>query len=54
MLKVEERYLATAVLVIGTGGAGLRASIELAQAGVQVLAGWNALRPRPRIRRSWP
>lgn len=33
-----ERILATSVLVIGTGGAGLRASIELAQRGVQVLA----------------
>ena len=33
-----ERLLSTSVLVIGTGGAGLRASIELAQRGVQVLA----------------
>ncbi|MCW2288418.1 succinate dehydrogenase / fumarate reductase flavoprotein subunit [Leucobacter luti] len=33
-----ERLLATSVLVIGTGGAGLRASIELAERGVQVLA----------------
>lgn len=33
-----ERQLATNVLVIGTGGAGLRASIELAERGVQVLA----------------
>lgn len=33
-----ERVLSTTVLVIGTGGAGLRASIELAQRGVQVLA----------------
>ncbi|GAA1418983.1 L-aspartate oxidase [Agrococcus citreus] len=33
-----ERILSTSVLVIGTGGAGLRASIELAQRGVQVLA----------------
>ncbi|PII82931.1 succinate dehydrogenase [Leucobacter sp. OLJS4] len=33
-----ERILATSVLVIGTGGAGLRASIELAERGVQVLA----------------
>lgn len=33
-----ERLLATSVLVIGTGGAGLRASIELAEQGVQVLA----------------
>lgn len=34
----SERLLATSVLVIGTGGAGLRASIELAERGVQVLA----------------
>ncbi|MFI8008139.1 L-aspartate oxidase [Streptomyces sp. NPDC086010] len=33
-----ERRLATSVLVIGTGGAGLRAAIELAEAGVSVLA----------------
>ncbi|MBC9943654.1 FAD-binding protein [Leucobacter sp. cx-328] len=33
-----ERQLSTSVLVIGTGGAGLRASIELAERGVQVLA----------------
>lgn len=33
-----ERLMSTTVLVIGTGGAGLRASIELAQQGVQVLA----------------
>ena len=33
-----ERLMATSVLVIGTGGAGLRASIELAERGVQVLA----------------
>ncbi|MBP1325632.1 succinate dehydrogenase / fumarate reductase flavoprotein subunit [Leucobacter exalbidus] len=33
-----ERHLSTNVLVIGTGGAGLRASIELAERGVQVLA----------------
>lgn len=36
--EVTERRLATTVLVIGTGGAGLRASIELAERGVQVLA----------------
>ncbi|MFW0771978.1 L-aspartate oxidase [Paenarthrobacter nitroguajacolicus] len=30
--------MSTSVLVIGTGGAGLRASIELAERGVQVLA----------------
>lgn len=33
-----EHQLATSVLVIGTGGAGLRASIELAERGVEVLA----------------
>ncbi|RKW70405.1 L-aspartate oxidase [Galactobacter caseinivorans] len=33
-----EKLLTTSVLVIGTGGAGLRASIELAERGVQVLA----------------
>ncbi|ABY24352.1 fumarate reductase flavoprotein subunit [Renibacterium salmoninarum ATCC 33209] len=39
--SVTERQLATNVLVIGTGGAGLRASIELAERGVQVLAVGN-------------
>lgn len=34
----DERLIATSVLVIGTGGAGLRAAIELAEQGVQVLA----------------
>lgn len=34
----HERLLSTSVLVIGTGGAGLRASIELAERGVDVLA----------------
>lgn len=33
----RERLLSASVLVIGTGGAGLRASIELAERGVQVL-----------------
>jgi succinate dehydrogenase / fumarate reductase flavoprotein subunit len=33
-----EHRLSTAVLVVGTGGAGLRAAIELAEAGVAVLA----------------
>ncbi|WP_433004487.1 L-aspartate oxidase [Kribbella sp. CA-294648] len=33
-----EHQIATSVLVIGTGGAGLRASIELAERGVEVLA----------------
>ena len=36
--RPTERLLSTSVLVIGTGGAGLRASIELAERGVQVLA----------------
>lgn len=36
--ELTERRLATTVLVIGTGGAGLRASIELAERGVPVLA----------------
>ncbi|WP_159698705.1 L-aspartate oxidase [Arthrobacter sp. 18067] len=36
--SAPERLMSTSVLVIGTGGAGLRASIELAQRGVQVLA----------------
>jgi succinate dehydrogenase / fumarate reductase flavoprotein subunit len=34
---VEERRVATSVLVVGTGAAGLRAAIELAEGGVQVL-----------------
>ena len=34
----SERQLSTTVLVIGTGGSGLRAAIELAEAGVDVLA----------------
>jgi len=34
---VTEHRVATSVLVIGTGAAGLRAAIELAEAGVQVL-----------------
>ncbi|MGO1318678.1 MAG: FAD-binding protein [Galactobacter sp.] len=37
-MSKNERVLTTSVLVIGTGGAGLRASIELAERGVQVLA----------------
>ncbi|UOQ56175.1 FAD-binding protein [Leucobacter allii] len=36
--RPAERLMSTSVLVIGTGGAGLRASIELAERGVQVLA----------------
>jgi succinate dehydrogenase / fumarate reductase, flavoprotein subunit len=35
--RVEERRLATSVLVVGTGAAGLRAAIELAERGVEVL-----------------
>lgn len=34
----SEKQLSTSVLVIGTGGSGLRAAIELAEAGVDVLA----------------
>ena len=37
MSAAEERRTATSVLVIGTGAAGLRAAIELADQGVQVL-----------------
>ncbi len=37
MTSVEERRTATNVLVVGTGAAGLRAAIELAESGVQVL-----------------
>ncbi|KQQ05636.1 MULTISPECIES: L-aspartate oxidase [unclassified Rathayibacter] len=33
-----ERRISTSVLVIGTGGSGLRAAIELAEAGVDVIA----------------
>ncbi|GAA2067927.1 succinate dehydrogenase/fumarate reductase flavoprotein subunit [Leifsonia soli] len=40
-----ERRLATAVLVIGTGGSGLRAAIELAETGVDVIA----VGKRPRL-----
>ena len=35
---MQERQISTSVLVIGTGGAGLRTSIELAERGVDVLA----------------
>jgi succinate dehydrogenase / fumarate reductase, flavoprotein subunit len=38
IVAITEQRLATSVLVIGTGGAGLRASIELAEAGVDVVA----------------
>ncbi len=37
MINVDERRTATSVLVVGTGAAGLRAAIELAERGVQVL-----------------
>jgi succinate dehydrogenase flavoprotein subunit len=37
LTRVEERLAATSVLVIGAGAAGLRAAIELAERGVQVL-----------------
>ena len=33
-----ERIISTSVLVVGTGGAGLRAAIELAERGIDVLA----------------
>ncbi|MCP9993944.1 FAD-binding protein [Streptomyces albogriseolus] len=37
-MAATEQLLSTTVLVIGTGGAALRASVELAEAGVDVLA----------------
>ncbi|SDJ83041.1 succinate dehydrogenase / fumarate reductase flavoprotein subunit [Nocardioides sp. YR527] len=37
-MNTPETRVATSVLVIGTGGAGLRAAIELAERGVDVLA----------------
>ncbi|MFI6674530.1 L-aspartate oxidase [Kribbella sp. NPDC050470] len=43
-MKTTEQQIATSVLVIGTGGGGLRAAIELAEQGVEVLA----LGKRPR------
>lgn len=36
--SVKEKKIATSVLVIGTGGSGLRAAIELAELGTDVLA----------------
>jgi succinate dehydrogenase flavoprotein subunit len=44
-MTVGEKRVATAVLVIGTGGFGLRAAIELAEAGTNVLA----VGKRPRL-----
>ncbi|MQA75939.1 MAG: FAD-dependent oxidoreductase, partial [Solirubrobacterales bacterium] len=38
MTTSPERLIATSVLVIGTGGSGLRAAIELAEHGWDVLA----------------
>src|SRR5215204_3257585 len=37
-MSASERQISATVLVIGTGGSGLRAAIELAEAGVDVLA----------------
>ncbi|MGO1898981.1 MAG: FAD-binding protein, partial [Brevibacterium yomogidense] len=34
----RERQISTSVLVVGTGGSGLRAAIELREQGVDVLA----------------
>lgn len=36
--SVKDRQISTSVLVIGTGGSGLRAAIELSEQGVDVLA----------------
>ncbi|MGW0163362.1 FAD-dependent oxidoreductase [Mycobacterium sp. NPDC003323] len=36
-MKIREQQVATSVLVIGSGGAGLRAAIELAESGTDVL-----------------
>ncbi|WP_328531374.1 FAD-dependent oxidoreductase [Nocardioides sp. NBC_00368] len=44
-MRAKERRITTSVLVIGTGGAGLRAAIELAEHGVDVLA----VGKRPRL-----
>ncbi|GAA5136851.1 FAD-binding protein [Alloalcanivorax gelatiniphagus] len=44
-MSTGERQLTTAVLVIGTGGSGLRAAIELAESGVATLA----VGKRPRL-----
>ncbi|WP_157156962.1 L-aspartate oxidase [Diaminobutyricimonas sp. LJ205] len=37
-MSAPERQISTSVLVIGTGGSGLRAAIELSEAGVDVVA----------------
>ena len=37
-MATPERQISTTVLVIGTGGSGLRAAIEIAEHGVDVLA----------------
>jgi succinate dehydrogenase / fumarate reductase flavoprotein subunit len=37
-MSASERQISTSVLVIGTGGSGLRAAIELSEAGVDVIA----------------
>ncbi|MGO4102552.1 L-aspartate oxidase [Leifsonia sp. YAF41] len=42
--KAIEKQISTTVLVIGTGGSGLRAAIELAEMGVDVLAVGKRLR----------
>jgi hypothetical protein len=42
-LTNAEQQIATSVLVIGTGGSGLRAAIELAGRGI----GWRARRGLP-------
>lgn len=44
-MTVGEKRVATSVLVIGTGGSGLRAAIELAEGGTDVLA----VGKRPRL-----
>ena len=36
--RIQEKKISTSVLVIGTGGSGLRAAIELAEQGVDVVA----------------
>ncbi|WP_129663430.1 FAD-binding protein, partial [Phytoactinopolyspora endophytica] len=38
MITPTDRRLSTNALVIGTGGAGLRAAIELTERGIDVLA----------------